>query len=371
MELSELDYTRLISILSNPKDFGYPVVLPDFFVDHFVMVQSLDKLIDGLKQLAKQGGGNLLGNEQFIRRGGNAVNTASALHTLGLQPKLIATTDDHGASLLKALVAPELDLSHIHVDGRLSSTVSIETEYEGRNVNLMISDSGSAREFSFSDLTSEDIKAIRGSSLVALVNLNHNKKGSELAHDLFQFVKESSRSITFMDMGDPSSNPELVKKLITQVISKDLVDVFGLNENEVGWVARSISDDSSRWRDVQSNPTDWLKAAQFVSTETRVQIDLHTPHFTATIKEDETITVPSFSVESRVVCGAGDAWNAGNIYGILQNLLPEDRLILANAVAALYVSSASAKHPHLTEIVKFLEDQPLISGDGKKLLKLQ
>ena len=366
-----MDYTRLISILKNPKDVGYPVVLPDFFVDHFVLTQSLDKLIDDLKVLAAQGGGNLLGTEQFIRRGGNAVNTASALHTLGLIPKLIVTTDDHGASLLKALVHPELDLSHVHVDGRLSSTVSIETEYQERKINLMVSDSGSAKEFSFSDLTDDDIKAIHGCGLVALVNLNHNLKGSELAHDLFQMVKETSSAVTFMDIGDPSGNPELVGKLIKRVISKGLVDVFGLNENEVRWVAQELSDGSNRWQDNQADSKDWLKAAEFVSNETGIQIDLHTPHFTATISEDGTTSVPAFDVESRVVCGAGDAWNAGDIYGTLYNLLPEDRLILANAVASLYVSSSSANHPTPTEIVRFLESQPLLSADGTKLLKLE
>lgn len=365
-----MDYTRLISILNDSKELGYPVILPDFFVDHFVMIESLDKLIDGLEMLAEQGGGNLLDNEQFIRRGGNAVNTASALLSLGLEPRLIVTTDEHGASLLKSLVHPKLDLSHVHIDGRMSSTVSVETEYKGRKVNLMISDSGSAREFSFSDLNDNDIKTIQGSSLIALVNLNHNLKGSELAHDLFRMVKETSKAVTFMDMGDPSGNPDLVGKLIDGVVAEGLVDVFGLNENEVHWVAMKLSSNSKRWENIHSKPPDWLQAAQYVSRETGIQVDLHTPYFTATIFDDKTTAIPTFDAESRVVCGAGDAWNAGDIYGTLLELFPEDRLILANAVAALYISSSSASHPSLAEIVKYLEGNPSFSGDGTKLLKL-
>ena len=155
-----MDFTRLISVLQNPPEVNYPVVLPDFFVDHFVVFKTLDQLMDGLKRLADQGGGNILDNEQFIRRGGNAVNTASALLALGLSPKTIITTDEYGASLLKALADPKLDLSHVHTNGRLSSTVSFETEHLGRKVNLMVSDSGSASEFSFSDLTEKDIEII-------------------------------------------------------------------------------------------------------------------------------------------------------------------------------------------------------------------
>jgi sugar/nucleoside kinase (ribokinase family) len=364
-----LDYTRLISFLKKPKEVGYPVVLPDFFLDHFVLIESLEKLIEGLERLAGQGGGNLLENEQFIRKGGNAVNTASALYSLGLMPKLIVTTDEHGKALLRAMASPEIDYDHVQTRGRLSSTVSIETKYKGRKVNLMISDSGSAREFGFSDLTDSDIKAICGCSLVALVNLNHNLKGSELAHDLFEFVKESSNAITFMDMGDPSGNPELVGKLVRKVMSEGLVDVFGLNENEVRWVANSLSGSTGRWQDIQNKPLQWLKAAEFVSTETSVRIDLHTPYYTSTVDKGATTSVPVFEVESRVVCGAGDAWNAGTVYGTLLELEPIDRLTLANAVAALYISSSDASHPSLTDIVMFLASNPPLSGDGTKLLK--
>ena len=369
--MSELDYTQLISVLQNPPRVNYPVVLPDFFVDHFVVFDTLDRLINGLTRLAEQGGGNLLDNQQFIRRGGNAVNTASALLSLGLNPKPIVKTDEYGASLLKALVDSELDLSHVHSDGRLSSTVSIETEHSGRKVNLMVSDSGSASEFAFSDLTENDIDVIKGSGIVALVNLNHNKKSAELAQDLFQMIKESSAAKTFINMGDPSENPEIVPQLIERVFKNGLVDIVGLNENEVGWLAKSLTGDSERWRNLSARPELWLEGARLIASETGVRVDLHTPHYSATIEADETTAIPAFDVEGLVVCGAGDAWNAGDIYGTLLNLPSLDRLTLANAVASLYVSSVSATHPQLSDVVRFLESTPILSGDGKKLLKVQ
>ncbi|MFX1604734.1 MAG: carbohydrate kinase family protein [Promethearchaeota archaeon] len=366
-----MDYTRLISILKKPPEVGYPVVLPDFFVDHFVVYETLDALIEGLKDLAEQGGGNLLNNKQFIRKGGNAVNTASALLSLGLSPKLIVTTDKYGASLLEVLADRDLDLSHVHTDGRLSSTVSIETEYSGRKVNLMVSDSGSASDFSFSDLTQNDVDIIKGSGIVALVNLNHNRKGAGLAHDLFQMIKDTSDAETFMDVGDPSGNPEIVHQLVKSVVKKGLVDIVGLNENEVGWMVQSLTGDHERWKDIAVKPELWLEGAQFITNETGVRVDLHTPHFTATIEGDVTTAIPAFVVESRIVCGAGDAWNAGDIYGSLLKLTPKDRLTLANATASLYVSSPTATHPQLSDIVKYLQSAPLLSGDGTKLLKVQ
>jgi sugar/nucleoside kinase (ribokinase family) len=369
--MNGLDYNQLISVLKKNPKVKYPVILPDFFVDHFVVFETFEHLIDGLEQLAEQGGGNLLDNEQFIRRGGNAVNTASALLSLGLDPKLIVTTDKHGASLLKALVDPGLDLSHVHTDGRLSSTVSFETKYSGRDVNLMVSDSGSASEFTFSDLTQSEVEVMKNSGLVALVNLNHNRKGAELAHDLFKIMKDSSAAKTFIDLGDPSGNPAIVPQLVNQVIKTGLVDIVGLNENEVGWIAKTLSGNQEKWKNLAAKPDLWLKGAQLISHETGVRVDLHTPHFSATIEDDETNAFPAFNVESHVVCGAGDAWNAGNIFGTLLALPPTERLILANSVASLYVSSTSATHPTLTEIMKFLERPPSQSIDGTKLLKVQ
>ena len=154
-------------------------------------------------------------------------------------------------------------------------------------------------------------------------------------------------------------------------IKTGLVDIIGLNENEVGWIASALTGDKDHWKATPTKPELWLEGAELIAKETGVRIDLHTPHYSATIENDEIIAAPTFVVKSKVVCGAGDAWNAGDIYGSLHGLPPLDRLILANAVASLYVSSADSSHPSPSEIVKFLERPPLLSGDGTKLLKVQ
>ncbi len=370
-EGQELDYSRLIKVLQSPPSVGNPVILPDFFLDHFVVVSDLEEFIRGLRELAAQGGGNLLGSRHLIRRGGNSVNTASALLSLGVLPKLIVKTDPQGLGLLQGLVSPEMDLSHVKTDGRLAATVSIEANYEGRRVNLMVSDSGSVATFSFSDLVESDLQALRRSNLVALLCLNHNKNASDLARALFTFVRRQSKASTFIDMGDPSNNPRVVTSLADAVLREGLVDTVSMNENEAGWFARALAPTDSRWTDVVHDPGRWLDAARFVSRETGIHVDLHTPHFTATVHGDDISAVPAFVAESRVVCGAGDSWNAGDIYGMLLGLQPDDRLVLANAVAALYVSSAEAKHPSKNDLISFLKSRPLVSLEGNNLLKVR
>ena len=364
-----LDYSKLLEILKNPPPVPRPIILPDFFFDHFVITEGLEDLLSNMKEVAKQGGGNIVGSTQFIRHGGNAVNTAAALHTLGLDPQVIVTTDEYGASILKSLVNPGLDLSLVHTDGRMSSTVSIEAEYQGRRVNLMLSDSGSLAEFKFSDLTENDLVAIRDSGLIALLNLSQNKCAIDLAEGLLSIVHDESKATTFMDICDPSHNLDLLEPLTKRVLTEGFVDILGMNENEATWLAWSISGRDTVWRKDNQKPEDWLSAAKYVSKEIGVRIDFHTPSFSATLVAGDIICLmPAFMVNSRVICGAGDAWNAGNIYGTLLNLDAKERLILANAVAAYYVETEDASHPSRNEVIDFLSRKIKTADISDKLL---
>jgi sugar/nucleoside kinase (ribokinase family) len=233
----------------------------------------------------------------------------------------------------------------------------------------MVSDSGSALDFSYSDLTESDLKAIAASPLVALLCLNHNKNAPKLAEELFSMVHHNSKALTFMDMGDPSSNPSIVEPMAKKVVSEGLVDILGMNENEAGWFARAITGRTDSWRDTPSHPEKWLSVASLVSHETGTRIDFHTPYFTATIEDDAITAMPTFEVPVMVTCGAGDAWNAGDIFGTLVGLRNEDRLLLSNSVAALYVSSASAAHPTRQAVIQFLKGKQALSSVGSKLIR--
>ena len=91
------------------------------------------------------------------------------------------------------------------------------------------------------------------------------------------------------------------------------------------------------------------------------------------IFEDDIVSVPAFQVsafqeEPKIACGAGDSFNAGLIYGLLLDLQLEDQLILANAVAALYLSSSDSNPPNKSGVLQFLKSEPALSSSGKKLL---
>ncbi|TFG12091.1 carbohydrate kinase family protein [Candidatus Thorarchaeota archaeon] len=364
-----MEYTGLISILKEDTSLPQVTILPDFFLDHFVIVDDLERLLSRIRRVAKQGGGNILENSQFVRKGGNAINTSSALLKLDVPAIPIITTDEYGHRLLESLTESSMDLSHIHTDGSLSATVSLEGHYKGRKANVMISDSGSAKQFRFDDLTERDLEAIRESKMVVLVNLNHNSAAIELTERLFEFVRSESDAKTYLDIGDPSGRPDMVTELVDRILPSRLVDVLGVNENEVAWLIRGMRGGLNDWHDLVEAPEKWLQSAQMMSKRMNCQIDLHTPFFSSSIRNSKVISVPSFKITERTLCGAGDAWNAGNIYGMLKNLDSVNRLALANAVAALYVSSDKAVHPSMNDVISFFESDPDISVHGTKLLK--
>ena len=91
-----------INQIEKKKLNDYNVVLmPDFFVDHILIMNDLNSEFSRIKNIYEQGGGNIPGITQSIEQGGNAANTALALSKLGIKSHLICRTDNLGLHLLQ------------------------------------------------------------------------------------------------------------------------------------------------------------------------------------------------------------------------------------------------------------------------------
>ena len=99
-----------------------------------------------------------------------------------------------------------------------------------------------------------------------------------------------------------------------------------------------------------------MEAARVLAKHLPSRIDLHTTDFSATLKGDKEVVVPSFKVTALRATGAGDAWCAGNILGDHNELSDECRLMLANAVAACYLSDAEGVHPTKEKLSRFFAE---------------
>jgi len=322
------------------------VLLPDFFVDHFLTLDEYEKTTTDMKQIVNQSGGNLPGIPQRIQQGGNAANTALALARLGIKTHLICRTDPLGAYILEFFLGKHgVDLTHVKTDGKLAITTAME--FGKNHVNVMIGDSGSVADFSFDTLDEQDLSLIESSDLVGVVNWTLNRKGTPLAHDVFTYAKKHNKK-TFFDSGDPTLRKNEITELQQTILTTKELDTFGLNENEL----RQYSGCT-----IASTKETLLDAACLLKKQMHARIDLHTANFSCTVTDSCTV-VPTIQIPSiKRTTGAGDAWNAGDIFADLLGFHDEERLMFANTVAAWYISSPDSLHPTLSDLIAFLQKQ--------------
>jgi len=331
-------------------------VCPDFFIDHLVRYPgAYSDLVKEFNRIMAQGGGNVLGTEQYIAKGGNAVNTAVALGRLGIRTTLFTKTSRVGLHLLKLFTETlPIDLSLVDYRASPSITTALEVHDDsGRLSNMMISDSGSLLSIGPEDITEDVVASLRRSDLVCVFNWVQTKRGTEIAEKVFSTAKDSARCLTFIDISDPSYRLGEIPSLVERLFKQGLVDVLSLNENELERIAASLS--MSPFEDGRGHSSRFL--TQFAG-QLGCAVDYHTADFSASASGRGACQVPSFQVSPVRITGAGDTWNAGNIAGYLAKLEPADRLLLANAAAGFYISNSEPVPPTLEDAFRFSATVP-------------
>ncbi|MBE3121447.1 MAG: carbohydrate kinase family protein [Thermoplasmata archaeon] len=319
------------------------VMLPDFFVDHFISLDTVEKTCNAVKTVAAQGGGNLSGIAQRITQGGNAANTTLALARLGISAHLICRTDPLGMHLLQYFLGNSgVDLSGVKTDGNLAITTALE--FQEHHANIMIGDPGSVATFTFELLNDHDRELITSADLVGVTNWNLNRSGTDLACKVFEIAKKHGVR-TFFDSGDPSPRVYDIPELINKVLTNPQLDIFGLNENELRYYSNS------------SNKTqeEMISAAVSLKKKIPARIDLHTSLFSGSIR-NTFIVVPTMSLSTVYrSTGAGDAWNAANLFADLLGFADDERLLFANMFAGHYISSPDVVHSTIDMLINSIK----------------
>ena len=324
------------------------VAMPDFFLDYILAFPGkLDEMTRAMVDVAGRGGGNLLGWKHLVGRGGNASNFSAQLSRLGVNVIPVIETDEFGGTAL-AQFLKNTDLSHVKTTGSLSRTLAFEAEYSDRRVNIMASDPGSLSSFGPEKLVENDRELIREADFVCVFNWNQNLKGTELAEEVFQIVKSGGKGATFFDPGDPTSRAADIPGLSERVLSKGLVDILSVNENELTQLASAVSEETTGFEGEEANP---LFQAASVFSMLGSRVDLHTPSFSATFIDGQRERVLCAAENPLKVTGAGDAWNAGDIFAQGFRLNHRERLIFANATAAAYLRRPDLDPCSLAEIL--------------------
>jgi sugar/nucleoside kinase (ribokinase family) len=332
-------------------------MMPDFFLDRLVTYDGdVKELSEALALVAERKGGGVHGIKQHELRGGNAANAASALAALGLKAYPIMITSPLGLHLLKFYLDPlNVDLTHVKTHGKMAITTAIEVGYSGEKVNIMMSDLGSLPDFGPEDLTTQDRELLKKVDYVCVFNWASTRRwGTGLAESVFRSAKGEGKGKTYYDTSDPLPNKEAIPKLVKHVLSESLVDILSVNENEAFCYASQLDGKIGHKRK-RLRPDESAKAcARTLAKHLSARIDIHTTTMAGSFKGELETIVPTFRVPVLRTTGAGDAWNAGNILGDALNLPTRERLTLANAVAAHYISNPNGEHPTLPKLADFI-----------------
>jgi len=337
------------------------VVMPDFFIDRFISYEGdIRDFCRVLAEIAGRKGGSIDGVKQMDFRGGNAANTAAALAVLGVQVYPIIHTSSLGLTLLKHYLQPySVDLSHVKAKGETSITTAIELVHRKERVNVMLRDLGSLARFSSSDLTPRDYRLLEEVNYVCVFNWAGTRLyGTELARKVFSHVKRKGKGKTYYDTADPTPNRGKISMLMKEVLSTNLVDVLSLNENEAVQYASQIS--PQKVEKLQKNMRlDELakECVRMLAQNLSARIDFHATTYAGTFTKNKETIVPALEVSVRRITGAGDAWNAANLYADANEFPDTFRLGFANTVAAYYISNQRAKHPNISQLENFIRKQ--------------
>src|SRR6266705_4994834 len=159
------------------------VTMPDFYLDYLARYPGkLEDMTASLESVARRGGGNLLGLKHVVGRGGNSPNLAAQLSNLGIEVVPIIETDEIGRAILEGSLR-NVDLSHVKTTGTMSSTLSLEMDYLGRRVNIMMSNPASHATFGPEKLSHDDKELIRTADFVVILNWGQNQRGTDLAEE--------------------------------------------------------------------------------------------------------------------------------------------------------------------------------------------
>ena len=325
---------------------GFRVVtMNDFSLDRIVSIDGFQGFVHEAGNVLSRGGGLLPRSVQTVQQGGCAANAATTLARLGVGTWFICRTDELGRHLLAYYLERNgVNIDHVKSDGHLALVTCLEVGAEKHNI--MINDLDSFASFGYSDLTEKDLELLDSADMVGIFDWTLNGRGTDLAHGVCSRLGSKGVPV-FLDTSDPAPRAGEIKDLFAKVFTNPGLRYLNLNENEL-----------CQFSDVPngaSSVDEYLELTRSLQKRIHPLLNVHTTKFSIDVSAGDTV-VPTFAIHPRRATGSGDTWNGGNIAGFLLGCAPAERLMLANAAAAIYGESEDARRPTLIDVAQFLED---------------
>jgi ribokinase len=340
----------IIEKLKRLKLVGSIAVMPDFFVDRIVRLESKEALCEAINEKAKSGGGSIRGIPTSDFKGGNAVNVAYALAKLGAKVTLFTVANDIGAEMISRSFSRFKDRVSLRIsEGKHGYTTSFEFPHQGTRVNVMVSDILDNADFGPERIREEADRAlIKNADGVIVANWATNEKGTELAEYVF------ANSPSAFHMLDPADVQTRKREFYESLVSlSGKIDCLSINENECRLLAQTAGLSNSLGEVFA--PDEVVSAAKSLSEKVGISIDLHTKIGAAWSNGKEAEFVHSVKVEAKMLTGAGDVWDAADMLGYLAGLDARERLLFSNCTASLYIRDTLGEPPSLEQVFEIVE----------------
>ena len=288
-------------------------------------------------------GQEVLGSDYIIASSGQSAYTSFALSRFKVGTRIVSSVGDdgYGDRILADLEMNGVDVSSIQriIDGKTGITVAIvredgERAFVSDPSSLMMFDMETVRK-NLGSLESAAIVGIVGNFFLPRFRLGDISLCFTLARD--------AGCRTLLDTGwDPENWPDKSVRDLRQNLRH--VDFFIPNMDE----ARALTGMEAPERAAESLLSDGCGTVVIKLGERGSYLRT----------EREEIFVPSFKTHVFDAVGAGDVYNAGFIFGTLQQWPLEARMIFGSATAAHYISQQRDRFPDLSTILDLASNNP-------------
>lgn len=265
-------------------------------------------------------------------RGGVAANCAVFASRLGLKSGFngVFGKDFLGSWLLSRMKEDKVKLKY-SLKGKSEIDIALTTFKE----RSFITDLGANPEFVFDDVAREFITKTKHLHLGSYWKLEGLHKDYER---ILKIVKEQG-VFTSIDMGWDFKGwtDERCGKVLNFC---PFIDVFFINGSEI----KKLTGES-----------DYVRAAKLLLKKGAGVVALHRGSKGSVVfTDDKVIRVPAFKVEQLNPVGAGDAYNAGFIYGLINGFSVEKCALFGNGAAALHIKKQGDFMPSSREVKELI-----------------
>lgn len=291
--------------------------------------------------------------------GGAPMNTAIACSRLGLKVGAITCigNDRLGDFLLETLKANMIDVSRIR-RLNLRTTISIVSKQRMGEVDYIFY----RKPWSLSSdteyyLSSEDVEYLRGARLLHTSGFAFSQKP---ARDEYQKLIREAKKIGLAISLDPTFRIDVWPNLSEAYeVYRELFHVADIVLSTYRELRILLGIDSIRGILDLCSKYGWRILGIKMGAKGSILY-----------MDGATSSLESFKIKVADTVGAGDAWNAAIIYGIIKGLAIDEVILLANAVAAMKCMRVGAVEglPTLEDVKRFIESR---SDSRPKPLRLE